>query len=529
MIKQGITIVEPALMSISRNLLKADDILGGYHEVWFFYAPQYDMINVVKVTPSDPLSLRHCVTPPSRREATDYKIPRPLTSQEYKAGQSGLPDKTLFSRAFMQQLFPETLSYMCASVFEKLPDALTTVFTHLDVKVTSPSQKLVNLRPYVNLAAVLSGFYETKQSKYAFTSQFMPWQKVFKDDRAAKPALFLSSRISTQDIAELMDETEKQINDDNILISDSSYFAPLANIAMLGMTLQLIFAEQLAYFSAHVNLPPDETLRLIYKTRASSFFIKGETLDLPVFFDPTCEVQSITIAPNEKLLDKNVLFGHISGIFKGQKIKKGIHLLEKLHSLLDFRDRLLKISGLFHENTRDAILVHAEHLTKQEILLQIPEIFSFDLGEVQSMLTESFYSDVQAIFDYRESYRLRATAQIMPYEIYEVDIPFAGMISEEQIANAEAQTVFPCHSYNFTEEISGTSGLDIACRNVFTLAMIPEMAGKKAFITGIAPDFSYITEYCLINDIPLFYGVRHCGIILDGKKVRLKKDSMELI
>jgi hypothetical protein len=119
----------------------------------------------------------------------------------------------------------------------------------------------------------------------------------------------------------------------------------------------------------------------------------------------------------------------------------------------------------------------------------------------------------------------------MPYEIYEADIKFSGLIAEETFFKKAEQRSFSAKSL-FPKDITGKAAgeLDgeIVCRRAFSLLSISKLNSPQALITEIAPPLSYINEYCFLNGIPLHYGVRNVEELLTGHTVKLTADKIYL-
>ncbi|MDR2883851.1 MAG: hypothetical protein LBV09_01945 [Deferribacteraceae bacterium] len=517
-IKRGISLNSEALLEVSRTLTKIDGELSGYHEVWFFYIPAKSDIKIIKVTPF------------TKKIAAklDMTIPRPLTSTEYEADLSTLPDKNLLSRAFLPLIFPETLSHTSSELVKSFYDAINAFFISLEVKVQSPSQKVVDLRPYLNFSGIIKALKETKQSLSMFEEQYLPWQKIFADEKRAKPALFLSKRLPVKEIDGFMDDTANLFKP-NLSLFDPNFFSPVVNFAMLAVMINTLLNEQLLYFSSYLKIDTERALQIIYKSRANSLFIKGGELSVPEFFDLSCEQREVKFAPSDKLISMDEAFSCVSGFNKGAKRRGGQKLLADIHALLDLKDKLMPLISEYHRRARGEVLEHGGHILKKGKIDQLEDVFHFDIADIKKLSYDIFYMDVKPIRQHRESYKLRAAAQIMPYDLYEADIPFAGMITEDQLHGMLEQESFICKSYNGKTAIEGVVGDDIKCANAFTLAHIQDLYGAKAVLTSIAPAFSYITEFCTVNNIPLYYGVRHCETVLKGKRVSLQGEMITTI
>ncbi|MDR0454473.1 MAG: hypothetical protein LBH05_06655 [Deferribacteraceae bacterium] len=530
-VKKGITLSNESLNGISRTLSQIEGLLEGLFEVVFFNSDgQTFIFEVNKAEPQYQDGLFR-----------DPLIPRPLTATEYCDSMSDLiPDKSLFSRSMLQIIFPEQVSFFMVSLFKKYSEILNPFFLFFDAKVDSPSVKCIDFRPYVNITALLRGFSEIKSDRKLFCSFYMPWQKIFSGDKPKKAELFISKRISVCDIESFMDEVEKEyLKKDSYNLYEADYFDPVIKMSMMAMILNFIFQEQFAYFADYVKAAREDALRWIYKTRGNSFFIKGEKLTLPVYFDLATAPEEVQFFPYAAASDKDVIFPHLSAFSRWRRKKKAFKLLDSLHKILDLRDRLLKNAADYHSKTRKYILDSANYMVNRGKFQNDRQVFLFDVADLRRITNDTFYTSLAPMLEYKESLLRRSAAQIMPYEIYEVDIPYAGMIAEDQYFKSGAEKSYKCESYN-TADITGeafafdayvtdgaVSGEKIYCSRAIPLASVAKLNKPQAVITDIAPAFSYITEYCLINDIPLYFGIRYCDLLLAGKKVKLGKNKAE--
>jgi hypothetical protein len=118
----------------------------------------------------------------------------------------------------------------------------------------------------------------------------------------------------------------------------------------------------------------------------------------------------------------------------------------------------------------------------------------------------------------------------MPYELYEADIPLAGLISEDQLHKTLDKKEFACESLNPTELTGIVNEADsgIICAGSFPLSRLAELDNPQALIADMAPAFSYLREYCIMHQTPLYYGLRHSETVFSGKKVTLGHSKIEL-
>ena len=509
-VARGAEINEDAFGELSRLLQKAESLLKSPHEIWLLHIKGENYI--VDLFPIENIP----------QEGPNIKIPRPLTAQEYAQSAEGYDDdKTLYSRSFFHTILPDTLSHNMGAFMSKFPDMLASFFLLFDAKVGSPSLKIIDGKAYVNFSAIQKGFKETRIDVTALAQQYMPWQKLFEDGKKAKPSLFLAFHISDEELTDYINETIVGLSSKGeYSFFEADYFAPTANLAMASLMLIFIFQEEWLYFAKLAKLSNQEALKIIYRSREGSVFVKGGTFNLPHDFDPATENCEVTLVPSATPMPVEKMFEGLPFTTKLFNKKKLSALLKRLHLLLDSRDKLLTAAGEYHKKIYTILKKHSEFIKNKKRFCDPADVFLFDMEDVRRLVNDTYYTNFEPMREYRSSLSHRTKAQIMPYEIYEADIPFAGLITEDQMFKELAKKEYTCKSIN-GKDISGEVGEGIFCARIFPLAKLAEFKKPEALITDIAPALSYVTEYALMHDIPLYYGIRHCELLLKGKKVSL--------
>ncbi len=523
-VKKGISLSEARLELLARTLAEADRALEGSFEYWLLI--DGDESYIAKATPCEVAT----------GEKLDSSIPRPMTGSEYSDAMTGNHDTTLFSKSFFYNLFPETVSTFTKELAKSFPEILSPFFLAFDAKVGSPSVICSAQRLYVNISALLPGFNEAKINPALFAEDYMPWQNIFKNVKQAKPELFITSLMDPDEIDEFIATLEKDVlKKGNYAFFDNDYLAPLSSISMMGLLLNFLFQEQVAYIGYLTGFSRQESLEWIYKTRATSFFNEGKTLPLPEYFDPTYEQKEVTVPSGAAFRGKEEILGSISAFKRWRKGKKIMRVLTLSHVTLDARDRLLAASSTFHKAVRNAILHNGEYVTNKKRIKNASELFLFNLQDMRKLVNDTYYSGLAPVLEYRRSLAKRAMAQHMPYEIYEADIPYSGMISEEQVFKAMEADSVPCLSRGdrggiyTVKSINDAQDGDAVLSRAMTLHNITLLKKPSAVITELAPAFSYITEYCILYDIPLYYGIRYSETVLSDKRIELHSDKLVFV
>lgn len=515
-LKKGIKLTQNELAEVSRKLLQIEECTG-FCEVYF----------VMDNMTFQVIYARRAAIEASEGEQV-YMIPRPLTAAEYAQGQDGYSaGDTLFSRSYFNHTAPYPVSYLMESLINRYKDLLNPYFLLFDAKVRSPSAKVINGRLFANITNMLGGLKETRFPAEDFAAQYMPWQKLFTANKQVKAKQFVALHVTDDEIREFMDEVGQQSKYEGAhAIFDADYFNPAINIVMGLMLADNFFNECVNFYSKITGKTKEAVLNDVYKTRQNSFFATGKEMCAPKHFDPACTPHDFQIKPCFKPLEKQAVLNNMSGFARWRKGKKILTLLERIHLILDFRDALYVAGAAFHKKVNNILTEHGAFIAAKKRFKKEEEVFNFDLEDIRRLVNDTYYANMQPVLSYRKSYSCRVKAQEMPYEIYETDIPYAGLIVEEQFEKLFDKKTFDCKSINGKMLEGVADNKSIMCGALFGLADIAKFDEVAAVITETAPLSSYLTEYCIVSDTPLYYGVRYTEHLLNGRLLSISPQKI---
>jgi hypothetical protein len=518
-LKKGITLSQDEFISVSRLLFEVKKaLLPHTGENYMLRLAVCDGEILVALAES------YTWTP---RLGPDPYIPRPLTAGEYEGPDNLSGGKTLYSRGFLRSLFPETASPYLQDLAKRFPDILAFYFLAFDIKIPSPSITVLGSRLYANISALLAGFEGARIDPAVFRAGFMPWQGELFKNAADKPKPFLQEKMTPAEITSLLDEISASVkNKGGYALFNDDFYEPLPRICFAAFFFNFLFSEELARLKRLTEFEETELLRAVFISRKSSFFIAGAELEIPEYFDPSFPALTAKFAPGEAEAAVS-LTSRLSPLKRFRRRKKIEEALASLHTALDGRDALLKIAGGYHKTIRKALLEHGGYVKTRKKIYDENQIFLFESSDIRRLVNDSFYSNIEPVLEYKENYMRRCAAQTAAYDIYGEDVKYFGLIAEKQTAKVLEGSNLSCRSYGVPEEIKGVASClptegEIYCANIASLASLSRLEAPKAVLCDLAAPFSYVTEYCVINKIPLYYAVRFPEL-LSGKFLILKK------
>ncbi|MDR2400626.1 MAG: hypothetical protein LBD73_03120 [Deferribacteraceae bacterium] len=440
----------------------------------------------------------------------------------------------MYSRSFFRALFPEIASPYLQDLVERFPDILAYYFLAFDIKTPSPTIITAASRIYANISAISAGFEGAGIRRELFCCSYLPRQKVLFKESRNKPSLFLAKRITSQEIDTLLNEINSSIkNKGAYAIFNDDFYEELPRISFTALFLNFLFMEGFAYLKSLSELEDIEILRGIFASRKNSFFITGQRLQIPEFFDPAYPEANIEFTPPlAEVVSAEALFSKLSPFKRFLRREKIIRALNVMHSALDGRDKLLKIAAEFHKTTRSALLEHGRYIKSRKKFLDENHVFLFESADIRRLANDSYYSNIEPALEYKKNFIRRCAAQAAVYDIYEEDIKYFGLIAEKQTAQVSEGVKLSCLSLGGNEEIRGVCSTnpdegELSCLKIPNLASLSCLKTPNALICDLAPLFSYVTEYCVINKIPLYYSVRFPEL-LSGKRLTLHKGDIEI-
>lgn len=462
----------------------------------------------------------------------DYTVPRPLSSSEYSEPKSRMYDEEIIlSSGFLGGIFPQVTSYFTQSVFNELPDILNPLFVSCNLKTSSPSIAFLYGRPYVNMTNLENMFKTIGLNKSLYRQSFsqqlylkMKNHKLSKISKSYFPVTF-------KEIEELTGELEKSVrtvNSQNIV--EKSFFEyPVRFMIVfeyLSVKLTDALSSLLKYFAS-----VSDAVNAVFKTRENSIFYNKEAMELPLFIDFASPFEEVTFNI-EKKTDK--LKKHTAKIpflkRKSLKIKKTV---SQIHTLLDLRDRLYLTVSEFIKQTQGAMKVIADFGIRKGRFEKESDIFYMEYDEIRRISFDSFYGDAKELAAFRKWKEKRYEAQVVPPEIYGYDLSDTPHIAEDMILrflDADEFAAFPVNDKSFEGEVENNPFADdyenkaIAAYNLPIPRLMKYKNAAGIIAENVSP-FSLAAEFAVLNDIPLYAGVRYAAAFLD-KRVRGEKGKI---
>jgi hypothetical protein len=455
----------------------------------------------------------------------DPHIPRPLTAAEYDISENS-GGKTLYSKGFLSAIFPEIASPYLQDIAKRFPDILACYFLPFNLKIPSPTVSALASRLYTNISALSAGFIGAGIRPALFRRSYFPWQKDLFTEKLGKPKPFLLKKITPAEITSFLDDIRANVKNRSAhAIFNDDFYEPLTHISFIAFFLNFLFYEGFEYLKFLTELEETELLRAVFLSRKNSFFITGEKLEIPEYFDPASPVLSVEFSP-VPTVEPPSLFSKLSSFKRFWRKEKAADVLTMLHTALDGRDALLKICAEFHKMVRNTLLEHGRYIKNRKKINDENQVFLFESNDIRRLVNDSYYSNIEPTLEYKENYIRRSAAQAAVYEIYEEDIRYFGLIAEKQTAKAMESEKVPCFSIG-EEAVLDFSDGEIFCSKNPSLAALAGLKAPKALLCDIAPLFSYAAEYCVIHKIPLYYGVRFPEI-LSRKELALNKEDITI-
>lgn len=472
------------------------------------------------------------------KDMRDYTIPRPLTDVEYMLPSSKLYDEeVMVSAGFFADNFPRVMSYFTESVFVKIPDILNPIFVSCNLKTTSPSTIPVYNRLYINMTAYEKMLKAIGIGIHPFRMSFAPHLYIKQmDTHKIKGVNKSYFPVETKEITDLLAEIERTTPHINAQsVTEDKFFDFPVQITIAYEYISIMLEDCLAsLLKIFPNLT--DVLHAVFKTRNNSIFNMGK-LNLPTCLDfasapvETTFVVEKKVEPIDQFIKALPFFKRLR---KGSKAKK---LLKNVHELLNLRDRTYLAYANFILKSREALLEIGNIAVKKDKAASPEDIFYFEHDEVKRIYSDSFFGDADQTINFRKWQIKRYAAQTVPPEIFGTDLEKCPQISEQMVSKflelAEHKTL-PLNDKEVsgivTNDLNKTdfSGYILAAASLY-LPDMPKFKSAAGFILENASPFAFAAEYAIINDIPLYVGVRFAPLILNGSKVKAAGNKISKI
>jgi hypothetical protein len=462
-------------------------------------------------------------------DITDFlQIDRPLSNVEYNLfRKEDAEDKNLYFNSIFRDSFNEALTPLTCSILNSIPEVMSVIFAHANFKVFSPSMKILWNKLYCNLNNYKMAF-ETLGSDDTFL-KFYYCQFRFLKEKNFKFKIPKVSKleITNREILSFLSEMDEKVRelDERIFLGEDFF----EYISLIFLTSQMIFLNFTEKFLILYNLLGniDNTLSLIYKTRSKSPFFQGTNTFVFDNFDTASSLKEIAFKKEKEPEKIDDLIARLVpyNIFKRKKV---YHLTNELHTLLDFRDSLYLITS----NTLSKVHIIVKHIAeKLKNLSKIKYekmIHYLEYTEIKNILNDNHYGNIQFTTYFRKWQTERFKAQIVPYEIFEKDLPDVENIAKNILSKLLNKSEFDVLSFFHREKMEGEIGKDI-----IVYKNISDTYHLSSNLQGVITDnvrlLSHLMEFAAIYDIPIYSGIRFPEIVLKGKKVSIDGSKLKIV
>ncbi|MDY5050412.1 MAG: hypothetical protein SPF17_03235, partial [Candidatus Mucispirillum faecigallinarum] len=211
------------------------------------------------------------------------------------------------------------------------------------------------------------------------------------------------------------------------------------------------------------------------------------------------------------------------------KVKKAV---KNMHKLLDLRDELYLAASTFIINANKSLLKTGELGVSKGKLNDKSEIFSLDHDEIRRLTFDTLFGETKELTAFRKWRNKRYAAQLMPPEIYAYDLSDTAHIAEDMILrykDTEAFAVYGLNRINCKGKVETDLTLNdyqdkiIAAYNLPITKLNNYKNAKGLVLENVSP-LSYACEYAILNNIPLWTGIRFAPLFL--KNIEIEKNTL---
>lgn len=507
---------------ISDTLAKAESLSGLYLEITLILEDSECYIKDIK----------HIENIKTLSEKRNYQIPRPLASNEYSEPKNRIYDEEIIlSSGFFGYMFPNVLSTFTSSIFEEIADILNPIFVSCNLKTSSPT--VVNLygRLYINMTGYEAMMKTIGLNKSLYRSMFSPhlYMKMKKYKKAGIMKYYFP--IQYDEIYELVTDIKTNVEKMSLnSFSEKSFLDYFVKMSVVYEYITIMLTEYTSKLLAYFK-DISQILNAVFKSRENSIFYSSDEYELPEFLDFSSDI--IKVAFNMEKGDTNIK-KHIKNvsIFKRGKVKK---IISKIHSLLDMRDELYLTTSEFIKKTREGLINTGKYAVNKGTISNIEDIFFMEYDEVRRVSSNSFYTDIKELINFRKWRNMRYSAQNVPPEIYGYDLSDTPYIAEEMVMKfLNQEEPFNCYGLNNIAcsgtvtnnlEESDYSNKIISAYNISIPKIKNYVNSSGMLIENIYP-YSLAVEYTVLNNIPLWTGVRYSSEILNNISVKIENSKL---
>lgn len=460
----------------------------------------------------------------------DYTIPRPLAASEYSESKSRIYDEeVILSNGYFSSFFPQVCSHFTTSLFNDLLDILNPLFASCNLKTSSPSVVPVNGRIYINMTVFEKMMHTIGLNKSLYRRVFSPnlflkmgISKLDKLNRSFFPVTF-------DEIDEVLKELKNSVSKVNISnIAEKSFYDIPVQFTIIYEYITIEFINNLSVLlKKFPNI--SVILNAVYKTRENSIFYKDDEMIMPDYLDFSSSINSVTFNM-EKSTDKIKTYMKQLPFFAGKsKLKKAV---KNMHKLLDMRDELYLTASSFIINAQKALLKTGELSAAKGKIDKKEDIFLLDHDEIRRLYHDTLFGETKEILYFRKWRNKRYAAQLMPPEIYAYDLSDTAHIAEDMIIRYKDTKNFAAYGLNRINcegKVEIDLNLDdytdkiIAAYNLPFTKLKNYKNAKGIILENVTP-LSYACEFAVLNNIPLWTGIRFAPLFL--KNIAVEKNTL---
>lgn len=460
----------------------------------------------------------------------DYTIPRPLAASEYGESKSRIYDEeVILSNGYFSSFFPQVCSHFTASIFNDLLDILNPLFVSCNLKTSSPSVVPVDGRIYINMTAFEKMMHTIGLNKSLYRRVFSPnlflkmgISKLDKLNRSFFPVTF-------DEIDEVLKELKNSVSKVNINnIAEKSFYDLPVQFAIIYEYITIEFINNLSVLlKKFPNI--SIVLNAVYRTRENSIFYKEDEMVIPDYLDFSSNTASVKFNI-EKSTDKVKMYMKKLPFFtRKSKLKKAI---KNMHKLLDMRDELFITASAFVVNAQKALLKTGELGVTKGKIDRKEDIFFLDHDEIRRLYYDTLFGETKEIVYFRKWRNKRYAAQLMPPEIYAYDLSDTAHIAEDMIVrykDTKNFAVYGLNRINCEGRVETDLNLDDYADKIIAAYNLPftklkNYKNAKGMILENVTPLSYACEFAVLNNIPLWTGVRFAPLFL--KNIAVEKNTL---
>ena len=474
--------------------------------------------------------IKSCSVVDFKSAKRDYFIPRPLTTSEYSEPKSRLYDEeVILSSGYFATYMPEVMSTLTSSIFDNLLDILNPIFTSCNLKTTSPTILPLYGRLYINLTGFEKMMHTIGLNKSLYRRSYAPnlflKMGISKLDKLNKNFF----PVTNDEIEELLESIKDNTRNIDITVFNSkSFYDIVVQLVIIYEYLSIKFTENLSILLKkfpNISL----VLNTVYKTRKNSIFYSDDEMILPDYMDFASNINSVTFNMEKDIQKLSKFFKRLPFFSRKSKLKKAVY---SLHKLLDLRDELyLLTSDIIVKSHKTLNKMGEIGIAKSKLNSKL-DIFFLEHDELKRLMSDTLFGDTKDTISFRKWRNERYKAQVVPPEIYGFDLSETPHISEDMVLkykDTEAFAVYGLNRINCEGKIETNLDLDdysdkvIAAYNLPVTKLNNYKNAKGLLIENSSP-FSLQAEFAVLNNIPLWTGIRFGELYLD--KIEIEKNTL---